>query len=199
MKLLPAVPPPELPAILSREYAFVPDHDLQRTAIRPDVSTTMSLQHRQSVGTFPSLQVVGSSALQSSSALSTTTLWRDTLRALPLLAPRNEITGTRPKLSIPVLRTQGGRELLITAPDTKQQNQLQQMTFCILSIHIKNSEMLMFVIAVPPSGPLPWAPGNAIWCSKQWRAQTRRLTWNKKKWLKKFAPPAEETARRERK
>lgn len=180
MKLLPAIPPPQLPAILSREHTFVPDHDLQKTSIRPDVSAKKPLQHSQSAGTVPSLQVIGSSALQSSRALPTTTLQGDTLHALLLLAPHNEITGTRPKLSIHILRTQGGRELLITASDTKQQNQLQQMTFCILSTHIKNFEMLTFVIAVSPSEPLPWAPGNAVGCSKQWGAQNKRLTWNKR-------------------
>lgn len=184
MQLLPAVPPPELPAILSREYAFVPDHNMQKTAIGPDVSTEKSLRHHQSAGTVPSLQVIGSWALQSSSALPTTTLWRDTLRTLLLLAPHNEITGTKPKLGIPLLRTQGGRAL-ITASDTNQQSQLQQMTFCILSIHVKYFEMLMFVTAVPPSDPLPWPPANAAECSKQWRAQTRRLTWNKRETAQK--------------
>lgn len=159
MKLLPAVPPPELPTILSREYAFVPDHNLQKTAIRPDTSINKSLQQSHSAGTVPSLQVIRSSALQSSSALLTTTLRKDTLHALLLLDPHNKITGARPKLGIHVLRTEGGRELLIIASDIKQQNQLQTDDI----LHIKYTggregggiEMLMFVTAVSPSELLP--------------------------------------------
>jgi len=129
---------PTSPTSLSREYACVPDHDLQKAATHPDVSIKKSLRHSRSAGTVPSLQIMGNSALQSGRALPTATLRRGSLRALLLLAPHNEITGTRPKRSIRVLGTQGGRELLIAASDMNQQNPLQQMTFCILSICGKN-------------------------------------------------------------
>lgn len=103
-----------------------PDHDLQNTAIHSDISIKNAPVKSQC---WDSSSPQGYQKF--STAVPTMASRRDTLRAL-LLLPPDIITGTGPELSIHALRTQGRRELLITASETTQ------MMFCLLSTHRKN-------------------------------------------------------------